>query len=166
MTASLNEHATCIGCGYRLHGLTQDRCPECGRSFDPDDWRTFHHGQRLQRRWLMIAVVPTAIGSAAMIAFRVALAIYGLHVTQLWLGGKPLTGAAVHGAAEFADIGRRLSSWLLLLMTLALCYSVGLIIVAWGRGDRKTAALAALLSIICMFTGLHAVKLGFIIAGI
>lgn len=166
MTSRLYDNATCIGCGYCLHGLEEPRCPECGRAFDSGDWRTFDHGQRLPRRWLMIAVVPTAIGSAAMIAFRVALAIYGLQVTQLWLGGKPLTGAAVQGAAEFADIGRRLSSWLLLLMTLALCYSVGLIIVACGRGDRKTAALAALLSIICMFTGLHAVKLGFIIAGI
>ena len=166
MTSRLYENATCIGGGYRLEGLVDNRCPECGRTFDPADSFTFDHGQRLPRRWLMIALLTTLLGSAAMIAFRVALAVYGLHVTQLWLGGKPLTGAAVPGAAEFADIARQLSSWLLLLMTLALCYSGGLMIVAWGRGDRRTSALAAVLSIICMITGLHAVRLGFIIAGI
>jgi len=27
----------CKRCGYELQGLRDDRCPECGRSFDPDD---------------------------------------------------------------------------------------------------------------------------------
>jgi len=33
--------ATCIGCGYMLRGLTEPRCPECWRTFDPSDDRTF-----------------------------------------------------------------------------------------------------------------------------
>jgi hypothetical protein len=34
--------AVCIQCGYRLIGLPQSRCPECGRGFDPDDRGTYH----------------------------------------------------------------------------------------------------------------------------
>lgn len=32
----LQNHSVpiCIGCGYDLHGLTEPRCPECGREFD------------------------------------------------------------------------------------------------------------------------------------
>ena len=28
------QHDCCIGCGYLLIGLTEPRCPECGRAFD------------------------------------------------------------------------------------------------------------------------------------
>ena len=31
----------CQGCGYRLDHLTEPRCPECGRSFDPHDPNTY-----------------------------------------------------------------------------------------------------------------------------
>ena len=31
----------CLTCFYDLRGLTQNRCPECGRSFDPDRPMTF-----------------------------------------------------------------------------------------------------------------------------
>ena len=30
----LPEHARCAGCGYSIHGLKVDRCPECGLAFD------------------------------------------------------------------------------------------------------------------------------------
>lgn len=29
----------CEGCGYSLRGLTEPRCPECGRAFNPDEVR-------------------------------------------------------------------------------------------------------------------------------
>jgi hypothetical protein len=29
----------CPGCGYNLHGLTEKRCPECGRAFTPREGR-------------------------------------------------------------------------------------------------------------------------------
>ena len=32
--------ATCRGCGYPLRDLSEPRCPECGRAFDPYDPRT------------------------------------------------------------------------------------------------------------------------------
>ena len=31
----------CLDCGYMLFGLPKNRCPECGRSFNPDDPATF-----------------------------------------------------------------------------------------------------------------------------
>ena len=39
----------CAGCGYNLHGLTSNQCPECGRTFDPKNPLTY----KLQRkkRW-------------------------------------------------------------------------------------------------------------------
>ena len=29
------EGALCLDCGYRLRGLAEPRCPECGRVFTP-----------------------------------------------------------------------------------------------------------------------------------
>ena len=43
----------CIGCGYSLRGLSDHRCPECGRAFDPGNGKTFlktPHGH--VARWL------------------------------------------------------------------------------------------------------------------
>ncbi len=31
----------CLSCKYDLRNLTENRCPECGRVFDPNDPRTF-----------------------------------------------------------------------------------------------------------------------------
>ncbi len=31
----------CLGCGYQLKHLPENRCPECGRTFDPDDDKTY-----------------------------------------------------------------------------------------------------------------------------
>src|SRR5688572_6340901 len=36
----LSDRATCLGCGYALCGLPENRCPECGRAFDPFDATT------------------------------------------------------------------------------------------------------------------------------
>ena len=35
------HHPRCLACGYRLIGLPEPVCPECGRPFDPDNERTF-----------------------------------------------------------------------------------------------------------------------------
>ncbi len=34
-------HKRCLTCGYILDGLPEPRCPECGRTFDPDDPTTY-----------------------------------------------------------------------------------------------------------------------------
>lgn len=35
------QHPRCLACGYRLVGLHEAICPECGRPFDPDNEDTF-----------------------------------------------------------------------------------------------------------------------------
>lgn len=34
-------HKSCLGCGYILDYLPENRCPECGLCFDPDDVYSF-----------------------------------------------------------------------------------------------------------------------------
>lgn len=57
----------CKQCGYCLYALPTNRCPECGREFDPADDRTFlRRPRRKVRRWvlwlamflLLLALVP------------------------------------------------------------------------------------------------------------
>ncbi|UCE60974.1 MAG: hypothetical protein JSU63_04325 [Phycisphaerales bacterium] len=37
----LPDDAACLKCGYLLRGLPEPRCPECSRSFDPNDPKTY-----------------------------------------------------------------------------------------------------------------------------
>lgn len=39
--SEIPDTATCQGCGYSLRGLPEPVCPECGRTFDPEDSSTF-----------------------------------------------------------------------------------------------------------------------------
>lgn len=57
----------CLGCGYVLDGLSSDRCPECGRSFDSADPRTF---QRVLPDPVRIARLPAIDAEAAVIALE------------------------------------------------------------------------------------------------
>jgi hypothetical protein len=63
------ETIHCLGCGYDLRGLTENRCPECGRPFDPDDPGTYDCGQRFRRNPL----VGACIGASG--PFLIAIAI-------------------------------------------------------------------------------------------
>ena len=36
----------CLGCQYDLKKLAENRCPECGRAFDPNDASSFESGNR------------------------------------------------------------------------------------------------------------------------
>src|SRR5258708_9755694 len=70
----MNDDRFCIGCGYRLIHLTVNRCPECGRAFDPDDPRTMSLGRPLWRwqRWLLRplgwrSIALALIGTAALV---------------------------------------------------------------------------------------------------
>jgi hypothetical protein len=42
--------ARCLTCGYRLLGLPEPICPECGRPFDPSDPATYDSDPRRRRR--------------------------------------------------------------------------------------------------------------------
>src|SRR5437867_4726141 len=43
------DEATCVQCNYSLRGLSDFRCPECGRAFDPDRPLTMNLGRPLDR---------------------------------------------------------------------------------------------------------------------
>lgn len=61
----------CISCKYDLSGLDGDRCPECGRQFDPRDPRTFretrYSGPKL--RWAL-ALFGGALALGVVFACR------------------------------------------------------------------------------------------------
>ena len=58
----------CRKCGYPLGGLSENRCPECGRLFDPAAPRTFLHHRRgwVVRRW--VRRIGLGVASAALLA--------------------------------------------------------------------------------------------------
>jgi len=41
------RHIRCLHCGYTLTGLLENKCPECGRRFDPDYLLKLQHGDGL-----------------------------------------------------------------------------------------------------------------------
>jgi hypothetical protein len=51
------RHKRCLGCGYILDGLPENRCPECGRRFDPSDLRTYLLKTYSGRPLLALAIV-------------------------------------------------------------------------------------------------------------
>jgi hypothetical protein len=48
----------CLGCSYVIDLLPQNRCPECGRAFDPDDPATFAVAYAAKRRYRDFLRVP------------------------------------------------------------------------------------------------------------
>lgn len=76
MPATLPDDARCRKCGYLLRGLTENRCPECGRPFDPTDLGTVRYiGLSVStRRWArapcMAEVIAVLIVAILMLVFR------------------------------------------------------------------------------------------------
>lgn len=65
----------CFGCDYILDHLTEPRCPECGRGFDPLDPGTYRTGD--QRPWAgapwVVAAFVVAAGSILVDCVTTAL---------------------------------------------------------------------------------------------
>jgi len=62
-------HMRCLGCGYILDGLPENRCPECGRGFDPEDPKTYAASSRSGYRYLALAM-----GSAVAVVTPLVIA--------------------------------------------------------------------------------------------
>lgn len=61
----------CKGCHYELAHLSEKRCPECGRLFDPNDPMTFDPPRDQTGLWLLgvaLAVIAFLL-FAAILAF-------------------------------------------------------------------------------------------------
>jgi len=69
----------CRQCGYNLYGLPENRCPECGRTFEPNNPKTFfkHSGSLARRRWAKRIVV-------AVVAFIILAGAAGVSVWYPW----------------------------------------------------------------------------------
>jgi hypothetical protein len=74
----------CKGCGYALDGLEEERCPECGRGFDPSDARTYR-----------ASPPKTPLEAGCLVAFFVFFAaiVVGLPVTLMILSCQGSTVA-------------------------------------------------------------------------
>lgn len=85
----------CLGCSYCLEGLSECRCPECGRLFEPGDQRTFTTVPWTKRAgWLGKALVACALGGLAALTYSVnSRPIFGL----VFAIGCALEGAVVIG---------------------------------------------------------------------
>lgn len=67
----LPAQARCTGCGYLLRHLPSTTCPECGRSFDPDDPATFNADpSRRRRRRLARYFLITFVMAATLYLLR------------------------------------------------------------------------------------------------
>lgn len=131
--------AVCIQCGYRLIGLAEHRCPECGRAFDPDDRGTYHVPgdtksavmAAVRRGWARFVAAWFAPPS---VSYLIVLAI----VASSWIWHP----ASLEGLRESLSKGAawqlwRLAGWLILL-ELVLRATVG--IAATCAGYRRPAA--------------------------
>ncbi len=70
------EHKRCLGCGYILDHLPEQRCPECGRAFDADDASTFAGPHT--RTDAALAVGVALLGGALMGFGAIAAMVGGL----------------------------------------------------------------------------------------
>ena len=65
-------HKRCLGCGYILDGLPENRCPECGREFDPDDHATFTAEPVFGLHLLMLSLaglLGVCVGLGTLVSF-------------------------------------------------------------------------------------------------
>ena len=90
------HHKRCLGCGYILNGLPENRCPECARAFDPDDPKTYF--SKLSYGWQYLVA---AIAGAAAIGIAVLLLSPGSwFVLPLMLGGLMTEAVVVEDAVR------------------------------------------------------------------
>jgi hypothetical protein len=75
----LRHCAHCLGCGYALCGLIENRCPECGRSFNPFDPKTM----RLPGRPTPARPIPFAVEIVTYATVATAASAAGL-LAPLW----------------------------------------------------------------------------------
>jgi hypothetical protein len=82
---SREQHKRCLGCGYILDGLPENRCPECGRRFHPDDPATFLVWRESGRTYLRVAFAGALAMATPTILLR-RLIPPGLNVGSVGLG--------------------------------------------------------------------------------
>jgi hypothetical protein len=69
----IDSPACCLTCHYPLRELTVNRCPECGREFDPDDPATMYLGRGVPGRIFRFLMRPPGWQMHAAVAIAAAL---------------------------------------------------------------------------------------------
>jgi hypothetical protein len=132
-------HMRCLECAYNLHSLTERRCPECGKEFDPDDPSTYElTSPALRRRaraklaFILAATANAIVGALSVVLFFVAItSMEGLQPPAL----ERLLSMFVHACAWVYSI-----TWPMALVAavyyLYRCMSVSrvLLVVLWMAG--------------------------------
>ena len=80
----------CHACEYPLDGLSEQRCPECGRPFDPLEKRTYRSKPPGSRRALFVWLVPAMWVPVTVLSFFHSgdeHALFGLGaIAGTWIG--------------------------------------------------------------------------------
>lgn len=85
------ENRYCLQCRYALRGLSEHRCPECGKRFDPDDPDTTAATHR--RGFADLAPETTPATLTMILAVGAALVFYQAipNSSHHWLHGTPVS---------------------------------------------------------------------------
>jgi hypothetical protein len=94
------EPMRCLACGYDLRGLPENRCPECGRAFDPGDSATFLCRQADGRKYLAAALLglfgmTTPIMTARMLGSLLPARAVGCAVIVVFPIGLLMTAVVL-----------------------------------------------------------------------
>ena len=110
----------CAGCGYLLVKLPEDRCPECGREFDPSEISTYAF-----TNWYRPVVfwTPAIAGIALLALMLMPLATAGLPGLALWLLLPLAIGLIMHYG--WGELG-----WMTIYVTMVLSTLIGS--ATWG----------------------------------
>lgn len=75
MSQDIRPARYCLGCSYVLDGLPENRCPECGRPFEPNDPTTFRMSPRRAGMSLLYKTRPgrIALVAASLVVLTIIL---------------------------------------------------------------------------------------------
>lgn len=129
----------CLDCNYALRDLPADRCPECGRGFDPTDRRTMNMG-RPMGRLARLCLKPVGARTWTTLAASSAVLLWG----WAWLPGG-LIAIAVGFWAVVAVYAYRLARWTT-REAVRRAYSQPLDLL--GRHERRPWVPAAIMAVV------------------
>lgn len=111
MNVEVAQVGLCLQCHYSLQGLKSNRCPECGRDFDPGDPRTMNMGLPIPRR-LRVLFQPMGAPTQILAALLILIAwwvlsspgAYYLYFEYFLLAILFLPFLLIRGAWDFLRI--------------------------------------------------------------
>jgi len=85
------QHKRCLGCGYDLRGLPENRCPECGLPFDPGDPGSYLLFPDSGRGYLVAAIASLCMLTLPLLALGlIAGTDWYIHSWASWFLDLPL----------------------------------------------------------------------------